>query len=155
MMLNNTTDLNNTLLSRNKINCGGERFDFNIYLISATSSLWSRLRASPFGELHNAAWACPLVFCNVSIILIYSQDLKEFEVKGYYVYGKKRLALFPVGSTTTAAKEHLGVVLDFVHGNDVTAEGIFTHEGSLLTAAKFHVTLQQCKLPVISSWNSL
>lgn len=70
-------------------------------------------------------------------------DLKEFEVKGYYVYGKKRLALFPVGSTTTAAKEHLGVVLDFVHGNDITAEGIFTHEGSLLTAAKFHVTLQQ------------
>lgn len=70
-------------------------------------------------------------------------DLKEFEVKGLYIYGKKRLTLFPSGTTSKPAKEHLGVVCDFVHGNDVTAECIFTHEGTLLTCAKFHVTLQQ------------
>lgn len=70
------------------------------------------------------------------------EDHREFEVKGYYVFGKKRLALFPA-DRSTAAREHLGVVCDFVHGNDVTAECQFTHEGSLLTCAKFHATLQQ------------
>lgn len=69
-------------------------------------------------------------------------DHREVELKGYYVYGKKRLALFPTGRSK-AAREHLGVLCDFVHGNDVTAECLFTHEGSLLTCAKFHATLQK------------
>lgn len=65
----------------------------------------------------------------------------EFDVKGYYVYGKKRLALFPADDDVYA-HEHLGVLCDFVHGNDATAECIFTHEGSLHTCAKIHVSLQ-------------
>lgn len=69
-------------------------------------------------------------------------DETGFDARGFYIYGKKRLLLFPVGKST-ATREHLGVVCDFVHGNDVTAECIFTHEGSLLTCAKFHVSLQQ------------
>lgn len=65
----------------------------------------------------------------------------DFDVRGYYVFGKKRLALFPLSAEV--AREHLGVVCDFVHGNDVTAECILTHEGTLLTCAKIHVSLQQ------------
>lgn len=64
----------------------------------------------------------------------------EFEVKGFYVFGTKRLALFP--KSGQAKREHLGVMCDFVHGNDVTAECRFTHEGSLLDCAHFHVNLQ-------------
>lgn len=65
---------------------------------------------------------------------------REFEVKGFYVYGKKRLLLFP--KTEQAAREHMGVVCDFIHGNDRTAECIFTHEGTLFNCATFHVNLQ-------------
>lgn len=69
-------------------------------------------------------------------------DHREIELKGYYVYGKKRLALFPADHSESA-KEHLGVVCDFVHGNDVSAECQFAHEGTLFPCAKFHATLQQ------------
>lgn len=68
-------------------------------------------------------------------------DHHEFDAKGYYVFGKKRLALFPI--TEALAREHLGIVCDFVHGNDVTAECTFVSEGSLNPCAKIHVTLQQ------------
>lgn len=65
----------------------------------------------------------------------------EYDVKGYYVYGKKRLALFPANADD--ARLHLGVVCDFVHGNDSTAECTLGSEASLDTCASFHVTLQE------------
>jgi len=65
---------------------------------------------------------------------------KEIDFRGMYVLGKKRLTLFPVSSV--AKKEHLGIMCDFVHGNDDSAECIFTHEGSLVTCAKIHITRQ-------------
>jgi len=64
----------------------------------------------------------------------------DVDVKGYYTFGRKRLVLFP--KSGLAQREHLGVLCDFVHGNDSTAECRLTHEGSLLDCAKFHAVLQ-------------
>lgn len=65
----------------------------------------------------------------------------EYQGKGYYVYGRKRLVLFPENEED--AKKHLGVVCDFIHGNDKTAECTLASETSLHPCAKFHVTLQE------------
>lgn len=65
----------------------------------------------------------------------------EYEAKGYFVYGKKRLVLFPANDDD--ARQHLGVLCDFVHGNDNTAECKLGSEASLHECASFHVTLQE------------
>jgi hypothetical protein len=73
-------------------------------------------------------------------------DHRDFEVKGYYVYGFKKLVLVPRTidyAHQEAFRQHLGVVCDFVHGNDRTAECVLTHEGSKHVCAKFHATLQE------------
>jgi len=64
----------------------------------------------------------------------------DVDVKGYYTFGRKRLVLFP--KSGKAQSEQLGVVCNFVHGNDSTAECTLTHEGSLTNCAKFHAVLQ-------------
>jgi hypothetical protein len=65
---------------------------------------------------------------------------KEIHFRGMYTLGKKRLILVP--QDTQAAKEHLGIICDFVHGNDETAECVFKDEASPLTCATIHVNLQ-------------
>lgn len=70
----------------------------------------------------------------------HDHEHREFQVRGMYNYGTKRLTLFP--QTGEASREHYGVICDFVHGNDETAECTFTSEGTLFPCATFHVNLQ-------------
>jgi len=73
-------------------------------------------------------------------------DHRDFEVKGYYVYGFKKLVLSPREidyNHPEAFRQHLAVVCDFIHGNDKTAECVLTHEASKHVCAKFHATLQE------------
>jgi hypothetical protein len=63
---------------------------------------------------------------------------QEYEVKGYYVYGKKALVLVPLDSNPN----HLGAICRWNHGDDERAECKLVSEGSLNECASFFVSHQ-------------
>lgn len=65
----------------------------------------------------------------------------SYELKGYYVYGKKRLVLVPV-DTDSSEK---GIVCTFNRGDDKRAECHLVSESTLSNCADFFVTLQEPK----------
>lgn len=66
-------------------------------------------------------------------------NAKVYDVKGYYVYGAKKLVLVPVDDSTG---EDLAVVCKWNHGDDDRAECKLAQEATLHKCAEFHVSHQ-------------
>lgn len=66
-------------------------------------------------------------------------DAVSYEVKGYYVYGKKALVMVPLED----GSRRMGVVCRWNHGDDERAECHLVQEGSLHECADVFVTLHE------------
>jgi len=66
-------------------------------------------------------------------------DARSFDVKGYYIFGKKRLVLIPVDQDSSEK----GVVCTWNRGDNSRAECKLVNEATLSECASFFVTLQQ------------
>jgi hypothetical protein len=63
------------------------------------------------------------------------EDQKYYDVKGYYVFGKKRLVLIPLEQE----ESHLGVVCTWNRGDDSRAQCLLVNEATLAECAHFFV----------------